>query len=48
MYAEIKKEDETTVKDLLWTLSRQQGKFWRIARVPTNYNTDFRIIFEGS
>ena len=47
VYAEVKLEDETTVKNLLWSLSRQQGNLWRIVRVTTSYNTDFRFIFEG-
>ena len=48
VYAEVKLEDETTVKNLLWSLSRQQGNLWRIVRVTTSYNTDFRFIFEGT
>ena len=47
VYAEVKNGDDTTVKNLLWSMSRQQGRLWRIARVPANYDTDFRFIFEG-
>ena len=32
----------------LWTISKNQGNTWFIARVPTEYTTDFRIIFEGN
>jgi len=48
VYAEVKQGYEATVKNKLWSLSRQQGNLWHIARVPANYNTDFRFIFEGT
>ena len=34
-------------KTLLWTVSRSQSNSWYRARVSTEFNKDFRIIFEG-
>ncbi len=31
----------------IWSLSRNQMEKWHLARVPTNYRSDFRVIFEG-
>ena len=34
-------------RQLLWSLSGDQGNQWFIARVSTDYNENFRVIFEG-
>jgi hypothetical protein len=48
VYAESKSDgDKTAVKRQLWTLDRDQGNEWQIARVSTSFKTNSRIIFEG-
>lgn len=40
-------ESSSNPKRLLWTVNRNQGNSWYMARVSTDYSTNFRIIFEG-
>lgn len=47
VYSEIQNNDTTKPRNILWTISRDQGNSWFIARVPTDYSSDFKIIFEG-
>ncbi|CAF0741650.1 unnamed protein product, partial [Brachionus calyciflorus] len=44
IYSELQNQ---TSRNLLWTISRDQGNQWLLARLPTDYQTDFKIIFEG-
>ena len=47
VYSELQTNQTVKQRNLLWTLTGNQGDTWYIARVPTDYNLDFRIIFEG-
>ena len=47
VYAEIQLNSTTNPRNKIWSISRNQGNDWFIARIPTDYDTDFKIIFEG-
>ncbi len=48
VYAELQLNLTNNPRNKIWSISRNQGNDWFIARIPTNYDTDFRIIFEGN
>ena len=33
--------------NMIWRIGQNQGDQWFIARVPTDYTYDYKIIFEG-
>lgn len=47
VYSELQNNNTLKPRNLLWTLNQDLGDQWFIARVPTDYTTDFKIIFEG-
>ena len=47
VYSELFINSQFVQKQLLWSLSGDQGNQWFIARVSTDYNENFRVIFEG-
>ena len=47
VYAEIQLNSTNNPKTKIWTMTRNQGNEWFIARVPTDYDADYRVIFEG-
>lgn len=47
IYSEIQTNQTIKPRNLLWTIDRNQGDTWFIARVPTDYSDNFKIIFEG-
>jgi hypothetical protein len=44
---ETSKNEANTSRNLIWSINRNQPKNWYIARVPTDYKVDFKIIFQG-
>ena len=47
VYSELQTNQTVKQRNLLWTLTGNQGDTWYIARVPTEYSVDFKILFEG-
>ncbi|CAF0741635.1 unnamed protein product, partial [Brachionus calyciflorus] len=47
VYSEIQIDSVNKPKNLLWAISRDQGDNWFLARVPTDYSNNFKIVFEG-
>lgn len=48
VYSEIQNNQIIKPINELWSLTTELGDTWHIARVPTDYRSNFRIIFEGS
>jgi hypothetical protein len=36
-----------TSERLVWSINQNQGDKWYIARIPTDYDLNYQIIFEG-
>lgn len=43
----IYSELDNGIRTRVWSMSRNQGNNWFLARVPTSYTQSYRIIFEG-
>jgi hypothetical protein len=48
VFSEIQLNQTNNPKNEIWSIDRNQGDRWYIARVATDYNTNFRLIFEGT
>ena len=48
IYSEVQTNQTVKPVNTLWSIDRNRGDNWYIARVPTEYTSDFRIIFEGN
>ncbi|RMZ97804.1 MAM and LDL-receptor class A domain-containing 2-like [Brachionus plicatilis] len=47
VYNELQTNSSNKPRSLIWSISRDQGDRWFLARIPTNVQTNFKIIFEG-
>lgn len=47
VYNELQTNSTNKPRSLIWSISRDQGDKWFLARVPTNVQNDFKIVFEG-
>ncbi len=47
VYSEIQTNQTVKPLNTLWIIDQNQGNNWFIARIPTDYTDNFRIIFEG-
>lgn len=48
VFSEIQLNQTNNPKNEIWSIDRNQGDRWYKARVATDYNTNFRLIFEGT
>ena len=46
VYSEKQVNATNNPRTKIWSIDRNQGNDWFIARIPTDYDTDYKIIFE--
>lgn len=40
-------DNQTNPEFKIWTMTGNQGNYWYFAKVPAEFETSYRLVFEG-